>query len=57
MDDVIEVWDLRMNKKTRTIPWEGTGNQEEMIYEEEILNDADDEESKSNRPLSAITNQ
>jgi hypothetical protein len=26
MDDVIEVWDLRMSRRTRVIPWEGTGN-------------------------------
>jgi len=25
MDDVIEVWDLRVNRRTRTIPWEVTG--------------------------------
>jgi len=25
MNDVIEVWDMRMFKKTKVIPWEGTG--------------------------------
>lgn len=34
MEDVIEIWDLRMNKRTRTIPWEGTGAQEDFVYEE-----------------------
>lgn len=34
MDDVIEVWDLRMYKRTRTIPWEGTGAEKDFVYEE-----------------------
>jgi len=25
-DDVIEVWDLRMFRRTRVIPWEGSGS-------------------------------
>ena len=34
MEDPIEVWDLRMNRRTRFIPWEGSGNQEDLVYEE-----------------------
>jgi len=26
VDDCIEVWDLRMFKRTRVIPWEGSGS-------------------------------
>lgn len=35
MDNVIEAWDLRMNKRLRTIPWEGSGTQEDLIYEDD----------------------
>lgn len=34
MDDVIEVWDLRVNRRVRTIPWEGTGTQDDLVYDE-----------------------
>ena len=34
MDDVIEIWDLRMLKRVRHIPWEGTGGIEDFEYEE-----------------------
>ena len=34
MEDPIEIWDLRMNRRTRVIPWEGSGNQEDLVYEE-----------------------
>lgn len=60
MDDVIEIWDLRMNKRTRTIPWEGTGAEQDMIYEEaQTDRTSTNEESKSNRSdsvLGSITN-
>jgi len=26
MNDCIEVWDMRMFRKTKVIPWEGTGS-------------------------------
>jgi hypothetical protein len=51
MDDVIEIWDLRMNKRTRTIPWEGTGAQEDMIYEE-----IESERGGNDSVLGSITN-
>lgn len=51
MEDVIEIWDLRMNKRTRSIPWEGTGAQEDMIYEE-----LESERAGNDSVLGSITN-
>lgn len=50
MDDVIEVWDLRMNRRTRVIPWEGSGHQEDLYFEEQP------EDDRPSTPLSSITN-
>jgi hypothetical protein len=58
MDDVIEVWDLRMFRRTRVIPWEGSGSQEVLLYDDEGTDIegtfTDIEEAKSERPDSAF---
>lgn len=34
MDEAIEVWDMRMFRKTRTIPWEGSGALDELLHDD-----------------------
>lgn len=50
IDDAIEVYDLRMRKRTRVIAWEGSGNQELLMYDDDGDDDNEpqtDEEAKS----------
>ncbi len=35
LEDSIEVWDLRMFKRSRLIPWEGTGSQQDLLYDDD----------------------
>jgi WD40 repeat protein len=57
MEDVMEVWDLRMFRRTRVIPWEGSGSQEVLMYDEDATDMegafTDVEEAKSERPQSS----
>ena len=61
-DDCIEVWDLRMFKRMRVIPWEGQGAPQEMFVDNLNLDDFNpdsdftdlDEEAKSSRPGSQM---
>lgn len=49
-DDAIEVYDLRMRRRTRVIAWEGSGNQELLMYDDDGDEDGQpetDEEGKS----------
>lgn len=57
MKDCIEVWDMRMFKRTKVIPWEGTGSEQEQLFDDmnldEFAPETDlEEEAKSNRPIS-----
>lgn len=54
-EDCIEVYDLRMYKRSRTIPWEGSGNQEDLMYDDDGEGEpyTDNEEQKS-RPGSVF---
>lgn len=65
IDDCIEVYDLRMYKRSRVIPWEGTGSQELLMYDDDGQEDdqpvTDNEEAKSDagsvfgtRPASSL---
>jgi hypothetical protein len=57
IEDCIEVYDLRMFKRTRVIPWEGSGSQELLMYDdngEESEPFTDNEEAKSSRPNSVF---
>ncbi len=59
VEECIEVWDLRMFKRSRVIPWEGSGSQEVLMYDDETGIDLDEpftdnEESKSSRPQSVF---
>jgi hypothetical protein len=59
VEECIEVWDLRMYKRSRVIPWEGSGSQEVLMYDDETGIDLDEpftdnEESKSSRPQSVF---
>ncbi len=35
LEDSIEVWDLRMFKRSRLIPWEGSGSQQALLYDDD----------------------
>ena len=59
-DDALEVWDMRMFRKTRVIPWEGSGAQQEMFHDDmnidEFAPETDnDEEAKVGRPTSVFS--
>jgi COMPASS component SWD3 len=50
VEEAIEVFDLRMNKRSRVIPWDGTGSQEVLMYDDEgdmTGQETDNEEAKS----------
>jgi len=49
IDDAIEVYDLRMFKRSRVIAWAGSGNQDILMYDEDddMSEPQTDEEAKS----------
>jgi len=49
IDDCLEVYDLRMFKRSRVIPWEGSGNQELLMYDDDGLDDEPNTDAEENK--------